>query len=118
MVLLDIELGKEDLKFIQSALDRLNLFMDKDDEWEVHGPQQDMNYQVYVGRAFEKPLPVYTTCTCRTIGVDKCKKHQNGFCVAIYPKAVYEIQLPDDWDKVRKDEIIELDGRKPEDRGA
>lgn len=113
MVFLDFEYGKEDLKFIRSALRRRNLFMDEDDKWEVQGPRQDMNYQVYVGRAFEKPLPVYTTCTCNTIGVGQCKKHLNGFYVAIYPRAVYEIQSPDDWLKVRQDKRITLGGRNP-----
>lgn len=113
MSFLDFENGKEDLKFIRSALRKRGLFMDEEDEWEVHGPHQDMNYLVYIGRVFEQPIPVYTLCTCATMGIDRCKKHVNGFYVAIYPRAVYEVQSPDDWLKVREDERIELGGRNP-----
>ncbi|MGV7224637.1 MAG: hypothetical protein ACQ9MH_24365 [Nitrospinales bacterium] len=79
MGFLDFEYSKEDLKFILSALRRKNLFMDEEDDWEVHGPHDDMDYQVYIGRVFEQPLPVYTFCTCSTKGIDSCKKHENGF---------------------------------------
>lgn len=27
----------------------IGLKLDADDKWEVHGPHEDMNYQVYVG---------------------------------------------------------------------
>ena len=60
MGFLDFEYSKEDLKFILSALRRRNLFMDEEDDWEIHGPHHDMDYQVYIGRVFEQPLPVYT----------------------------------------------------------
>ena len=82
--------------------------MDEEDDWEVHGPHHDMDYQVYIGRVFEQPLPVYTFCTCATKGIDSCKKHENGFNVAIYPKAVYEIQSPEEWLKVSEDDRITI----------
>ena len=108
---LDFDDEKENLITIRLALNRRNLFMDKDDQWDVPGPHPEMDYQVFIGRAYEQPPAVYTICTCKTTGYDSCKKHQNGIYVAIYPRAVYEIQSIEDWDKVRPDEKIAIGGR-------
>jgi len=105
---LDFDDEKENLIIIRSALHRRNLFMDEDDQWEVHGPHPDMDYQVFTGRAYEQPPAVYTICTCKTTGFDSCKKHQNGIYVAIYPKAVYVIQAPEDWLKVNQEDRITI----------
>jgi hypothetical protein len=63
---------------IKSALAGRGLIPDFDDcEWEIHGPHQDMDYQVLIGWAHD--------------GAD------NWACVAIYPRAVYKIDDPGDW---------------------
>ena len=49
-----LEEEKEKLKFITGMLERRGLYLDKNDEWEVHGPHPGMNYQVFVGTAYEK----------------------------------------------------------------
>ena len=75
---LDPGFDKEHFKFIKASLRRRGLKPDLDEEWEVHGPHPDMDYQVYVGWAYNEALDEY-------------------ICVAIYPRAVYEIDDPDDW---------------------
>lgn len=58
---------------ITSALARRGMTPDTGDEWEVHGPHESFNYQVYVGYAIVKTDPADTPL------------------VAIYPRGVYEI---------------------------
>lgn len=43
------------LKKIKSTLNRHGFEIDLDEEWEVHGPHLGMNYQVYVGWAYQEP---------------------------------------------------------------
>jgi len=62
-------------------------FLKNNDEWEIHGPHQDMNYQVYIGPAYRK---------------------KECFLVAIYPKAVYEIDNYDDWWKADPEKRITI----------
>ena len=77
--------------YLQTIKRRLRTRMlepDIDEEWEVHGPHRDMEYPVYVGWA-------------RLIG------YPNDYvCVAIYPRAVYRIDGPNDWYKVTPDDRI------------
>ena len=47
---LDFDEDKDILKRIKSTMKRRGLFVDAQDEWEVHGPHQDMNYQVFIGK--------------------------------------------------------------------
>jgi hypothetical protein len=74
---LDFSYEKHHLKKIKQALKRRDLFFDPEDDWEVHGPHQDMNYQVYVGRAYE------------TFEPDAKYEYDKGFNIAIFPRAVY-----------------------------
>ncbi len=53
-------------------------------EWEVHGPHEGMNYQVYIGPVFENDENDY-------------------FYVVMYPRFVYE---GDDWHQVEPEEKI------------
>jgi hypothetical protein len=59
---------------VKAALRRRGLEPDATAEWEVHGPHQDMNYEVYIGPA--------------------CERGSNAryMTVVIYPRAVYEIE--------------------------
>ena len=112
MACLEFDYQKEILNRIKSALTRRGLIMDLENEWEKHGPHHpQMRYQVYIGRAYEKIDPSIP-CNC-THGVRNCQKHRDGFYVAIYPRAVYCINHPDDWWKPDPgDKIPVLDVRK------
>jgi len=76
MGIINLDEDKEIVRYIRRSLARRGLKPDFEEDWEVHGPHRDMNYQVYIGYA----------------GND----HWYG-CVAIYPRAVYEIDRPSDW---------------------
>ena len=99
MGILDFKNQKHHLTRIRRILSRRGLVPDLREQWEIHGPHSDMDYQVYVGYA----VPSNENEKCRTIGCNlswkKCKRHSNDYCVAIYPKAVYEIDEPSDWAK-------------------
>jgi hypothetical protein len=87
MGLLDLKHEKETLDFVFGMLARRGLYLKNNDEWEIHGPHQDMNYQVYIGPAYRK---------------------KECFLVAIYPKAVYEIDNYDDWWKADPEKRITI----------
>lgn len=55
--------------------------------WEVHGPHQDMPYQVFIG-------------WCRETKGNKER------LVAVYPRRIYEIEDPADWWKARPEDAI------------
>ena len=74
---LDDEDNKRYLKVIRSALARRGLKPDLSEEWEIHGPHQDMNYHVLIGWTYDEK--------------------DQWCCVAIYPKAVYEIEDESKW---------------------
>ena len=105
---LDFKHEEEHFKYIRSTLLRRGLVPDLTEEWEVHGPHQGWNYQVYVGYA----LPKDEKKVCQSDGCNlpwkKCKKHINFYCVAIYPKAVYQIEEPSDWAKVGPEDRIPI----------
>jgi hypothetical protein len=96
---LDFDHEKRHLSIIRRALFRRGLAPDLDELWEIHGPHQEMSYQVYVGYAIpknEKQTCSFNSCKLPWV---KCKEHPNFCCVAIYPRAVYEIEKPSDWYK-------------------
>lgn len=82
---------------INRSLRRRGLKVDLEtEEWIVHGPHKDMNYQVYVGYAGNMPA-LGAKCSCppgsqRTY----CPVH-GGCCVAVYPRGVYEVEEPSKW---------------------
>jgi len=84
--------------------------MDEADEWEIHGPHPDMNYVVYVGRAYES-LDVGIECSCRK-SIATCVKHKEGFYVAVYPKAVYAIDESADWWRQKPEDRIPVKNRE------
>ena len=83
---------------IKSALKRRGLEFDPREEWGVHGPHQDMNYQVYIGHAYYKADPnAKCICSSKKIIRRDCSAHKQWVCVVIYPWAVYEIEETDRW---------------------
>jgi len=82
MGVLDVSEEKEIVRFITGSLARRGLKPDFNADWEVHGPHKGMEFQVYIG---------YT---------------KDGLCVAIYPRAVYEIDDSSDWWKAYPDSRI------------
>ena len=82
---------------IKQALKKRGLRMDMDCDWEIHGPHPDVPV-VYVGYAY----------------YDKWHPHQHmpkerrveGTWVAIYPRAVYEIEEADKWCQVEPEKRI------------
>jgi len=106
MGILDFEDQRHHLTYISRVLSRRGLLPDLGEEWEIHGPHDDMDYQVYVGYA----VPRDENKKCQSLGCNlswkKCKKHTNFDCVAIYPKAVYHIEEPCDWAKVDPEDRI------------
>jgi len=99
---LNFEIDKRILNHIKSALKRRGLLMDPENEWEIHGPHEDMNYQVCIGIAYER-LDYKIPCTCEQ---NNCLRHRDGFYVVIYPRAVYCIEDPDDWWKPKEEDKI------------
>ncbi|MBA7500360.1 MAG: hypothetical protein GH144_01250 [Clostridia bacterium] len=98
---------KEISRRVKSSLRRRGLKVDLEtEEWEIHGPHPQMNYQVYVGYVDFIPAPD-AKCTCppgsqRTY----CPVH-GGCCVAVYPRAVYEIEeISKWWDTKPEDRIF------------
>lgn len=67
------------LKLINSALARRGFKPDLSKEWEIHGPHQGMNYQVLIGWAYEN------------------ENKDSWHMVAVYPRAIYEIEDESKW---------------------
>ena len=76
MGFIDLGTEKEHLRRVKSASSKRGLMPDLSQEWEIHGPHQNMNYQVLVGWAYD----------------NTCNRH----LIAIYPRVIYEI---DDYSK-------------------
>ena len=75
---------------ITSALRRRGMLPDMKEEWEIHGPHHpELPYQLYVGYAISQEDP--SDCPL----------------VAIYPKAVYEIEDRTNWGRVTPERRIE-----------
>ena len=81
MGLLDLKNEPTHAVKIRKALSRRGLKFDEGGDWEIHGPHDQMDYQVYVGSAYREADP------------------EAWFDVAIYPHAVYEIESSDEWTK-------------------
>lgn len=106
MGILDFKSQKHHLARIRRILSRRGLAPNLREEWEIHGPHQDMNYQVYIGYAVprdEKEICRYPGCN---LSWKKCKHHVNFDCVAIYPWATYRIEESCDWYKVTPEDRI------------
>ncbi len=96
MGFLDLEYDVEIVRKIKRRLKKRGLVMDTEEVWEVHGPHPDMPFQVFIGYAFVRregkcicPYPPEFTR-------NDCPVH--GYvCVALYPRAVYEIESPSKW---------------------
>ncbi len=73
---------------ITAALRRRGMKPDTEEDWEVHGPHESFNYQVYVGYAISQDDP------------------EESALVAIYPRAVYEIEDRSDWYKPTSEQKI------------
>jgi hypothetical protein len=73
---IDFQSEPDHTRRIRRALESRGLQFDPAEEWEIHGPHQDMNYEVYVGTAREGKM-------LRT--------------VAIWPKAVYAVGDTSRW---------------------
>ena len=73
------------LKSITRRLSWRGLKMIDLENWEVHGPHSEMNYQVWVGAV-------------------EFIKNRNKFHIAICPKKIYKIDGPSDWWK--NEEVI------------
>lgn len=110
MGFLDLKYEKNHLQRIQKALAKRGLKIDKADDWEVHGPHEKMNYQVYVGYAYSGgDLKARCTCPNSNIQNIRCKRHKRCYCVAIYPRSVYEIEDTSDWWKTNQANRIYVD---------
>lgn len=98
MGILNLKSEKHHRDRIKKALRRRGLELDTQEEWEIHGPHQDMNYQVYVGGAYINPTSgAKCICPDEKMRYVNCKAHRREFWVAIYPKAVYKIEEPSNW---------------------
>jgi hypothetical protein len=96
---LDFRYEKYHLRRIRETLKRRNLLMNpENDGWQIHGPHEDMNYQVYEGRAYTRKEDV--------------NSYNQGFDVVIFPKAVYEINSS--WHHVSPEDRIPVGWKLPE----
>jgi len=97
---------KEIFRSIKRSLKRRGLKLNLEtEEWEVHGPHQDMNYKVYLGYVDFVPKRS-DKCICRPgIQYTYCPVH-GGCCVAIYPRAVYEIEEMSKWWDIKPENRI------------
>jgi hypothetical protein len=92
------KINKDHEKVIRKALSRRGLKPDLTYEWEVHGPHTGMNWPVYVGCAYTE-AEEGEKCNCPGLRLVNCKAHIRRFYVAIYPRAVYELDEASDWYK-------------------
>lgn len=102
--------GEKHLSSIKGALRRRDLQMDENDDWEIHGPHQNMNYVVYIGKVYES-LDQTLECSCAE-AITTCGKHRDGFYVAIYPRAVYAIDEPPGWRQPKQEDRIPVKKRE------
>jgi hypothetical protein len=97
------------LSRIRQALRQRGLQMDEIDDWKVHGPHPNMDFQVYVGKAYES-LDRTLECSCHE-AIATCLKHKDGFYVVICPRAVYAIDDSSDWWKAEPQDRIPVKER-------
>ncbi len=80
---------------ITSALQRRGMIANTEENWEIHGPHSpELPYQVYVGYAISKD------------------DQSDCPLVAIYPRAVYEIEDRSDWGRVIPENKILVVGKE------
>lgn len=106
MGIIDFDQEKELLRSVKRSLKRRGLKIDLEtEEWEIHGPHPEMNYQVCVGYAYIIPEPG-AFCTCPP-GLTRvhCPVH-GGYCVAVYPRRVYEVEDFSKWWDTRPEKRI------------
>ena len=105
MAFLDLEYEKHHLRRVRGIMHRRGLYVDESQDWEIQWSNQGVNYQVYIGVAYEE-IDRKHPCTCKHRGgnTDNCKRHHgwSGW-VTIYPRAVYNT---DDWTNVSPDTLI------------
>lgn len=90
-----LEDEEEIAKILTRRLKRRGL-KPSNEEWEVHGPHKDMNYEVFIGACDFIPEEG-AKCICPP-GSAKANCPIHGFVlVAVYPRAVYEIEDESLW---------------------
>ncbi|PLX27156.1 hypothetical protein C0583_04620 [Candidatus Parcubacteria bacterium] len=105
----DIKLNEEGNEYhfhkIRKKLPELNLSPCLDETWKIHGPHEEMDYQVYVG--YVEPLDSNKKCKlCKKVW-SECELHNNYKIVAVYPDKVYEISDVSRWveDAIEENEL-------------
>ena len=108
MGILNFRQEKEHLEYIKRKLNSRGLKIDTTDDWEVHGPHENMNYQVFIGYGYQNAVPG-AKCDCKK-GAQRtdCEAHKQYYCVAIYPRRVYQIDTPSDWHKTDSENIMKI----------
>jgi len=99
------------LSNIRRRLRRRGLESNIEGNWEVHGPHNGMDYQVYIGCCTFIPQEG-DKCICPE-GSELVHCPIHGFqCVAIYPRAIYALEDEmafSDWWKVTPEDRIPVD---------
>lgn len=84
---------------IKQALESRGFRMDMEDEWEIHGPHPEVPV-VYVGYAYyDRQQPPQDA---------PAESRPDGIWVAIYPRAVYEIEEAEGWTKISQEQRITI----------
>jgi hypothetical protein len=93
MGIVDLYNDKYSLEFIEQKLNKVGMTIDDSEEWEVHGPHEDMNYQVYVGPAnFDKVIWGNTKF--------------DGLYVAVCDKGVFDVEDMNNWNLRTEDNKV------------
>lgn len=104
MAFIDLDEYPKEYEFIKEKLAEENLLPDNSEEWEVHGPHENME-TVYVGGAYHNPVPG-AQCRCRqkitTSHLTFCQASRQYFCVVVSTDGVKFIEDPSDWAKPEK----------------
>ncbi len=94
-------------KNIEKALKPRGLKFYKNEDWEIHGPHEGMNYQVYVGGVYREADPkAKCVCSSKKTRLIYCDAHKQESYVVIRPNAVYQIEDPSDWWKPKAEDRI------------
>jgi hypothetical protein len=102
MGILDLNEEPKHLDIVKRRLARRGLKPCLDEEWDIHGTHEGMNYQVYVGTAYEEPEKG-AKCICpddykqKGLEESNCPAHRTYYCVAIYPWGICEIEDFSEW---------------------
>jgi len=63
------------------------------ENWEVHGPHEGMNYEVWIGGA-------------QTMNKKPYIGNRYEFYIAVYPRQIFIIDDPSDWGKTGPENLI------------